>query len=265
MSNIPFPQYPVPRLSSEDIIAYLTPYLEKGWEIYKGNQENQFIVRILDNLKLFIELRDCKWRVSTGLDVDQSIAIWAYPENLVELDTAIRHGVSLASGGSPSGTRIEWASLPITLRLNQQEPASNLAKLVALVGSSTIEAVFDAYLDNKGLQTILNMVTLGIKISTTIRMITSTNIVQPPRGIPRMTTSYVQSWIDQLGCSGAEIRHNAYSGHQRRFILLSGSQSLIVGPSLNNLSVNEASHLEADTADISFFNSEWSSAQQLSV
>ncbi|WP_335076091.1 hypothetical protein [Nostoc sp.] len=265
MSNTPFPQYPVARLNREDIIAYLTPYLEKGWEIYQGNQENQFIVRLLDNLKLFIELREGKWRVSTGLDVDKSLAIWAYPDNLGELDSAIRTAVSIGSGGSPSGTRIEWSSAPTAVRLNEQEPASNLAKLVALIGSSSIEAIFDAYLDNRGLETILNMATLGINISTNIRLLTSTKMVQLSSGMPRMTTSYVRNWLNQLGCNGAKIRHNPYTGHQRRFMLLSRSQSLIVGPSLNNLSVNEASHLEPDTADIYFFNSEWQSAQELSV
>lgn len=264
MSNISFPQYPVSRLSREDVIAYLTPYLEKGWEIYQGSQENQFIVRILNNLKLFIELREGKWRVSTGLDVDKSLAIWAYPENLVQLDSAIRTAVSVGSVGSPSGTRVEWSSVPKTVRLNQQEPASNLARLVTLIGASSIEAIFDAYLDNKGLETILNMVTLGITISMNIRLLTSTNIVQPSKGMPRMTTSYIRGWMSQLGCSGAEIRHNTYAGHQRRFMLLSGGQSLIIGPSLNNLSVNEASHLEADMDDMSFFNSEWKLAAQLS-
>lgn len=265
MPNNPFPQYPIAHLNREDIIAYLTPYLEKGWEIYQGSQENQFIVRLLDNLKLFIELEEGKWRISTGLDINKSLAVWAYPENLVQLDSAIRTAVSIGSGGSPTGTRIEWSSVPTAVRLNEQEPASNLAKLVALIGSSSIEAIFDAYLDNKGLETILNMATLGINISTNIRLLTSTKMVQSSSGIPRLTTSYIRSWIDQLDCSSAEIRHNRYTGHQRRFMLLSGSQSLIVGPSLNNLSVNEASHLEANTADISFFNSEWNSAQELSV
>lgn len=263
-SNTPFPQYPAHRLSREDIVAYLTPFLEKGWEIYQGSQENQFIVRLLENLKLFIELREGKWRVSTGLDVDKSLAIWAYPENLSELDNAIRRGVSLSSGAVD--TRIEWSSTPTTVRLNEEEPASNLAKLVALIGSSTIEAIFDAYLDNKGLETLLNMVTLGINVSTSIRLLTSTKMVQQPSsGLPRLTTSYIRIWLNQLGCAGAEVRHNPYTGHQRRFMLLSGSQSLIVGPSLNNLSVNEASHLESDINDISFFNNEWQKSQQLSV
>lgn len=266
MSNTPFPQYPAACLNKNDIIAYLIPYLEKGWEIYQGNQENQFIIRLLDNLKLFIELKQGKWRISTGLDIDQSLAVWAFPENLGELDSAIRQAVSTASGGSPSGTRIEWSSVPTTVRLDEEKPASNLAKLVALIGSSNIEAIFDAYLDNKGLDTVLNMATLGIKISTNIRLLTSTKMLQSSSGgTARLTPSYIKSCQKELGCSGLEIRYNSYTGHQRRFMLLSGGQSLIVGPSLNNLSVNEASHLESDMADIVFFNKEWVSAQHLIV
>jgi hypothetical protein len=264
MSNNSFPQYPVAHLSREDVIAYLTPYLKRGWEIYQGNEENQFIVRLLDNLKLFVEFQESKWRVPTGLDVNKSLSIWAYPENVGQLDSAIRKAVPVATGGSID-TRIEWSSLPTTVRLNEQEPASNLAKLVALIGSSSIEAVFDAYLDNKGLEAILNMATLGIGISPNIRLLTSTKMLKSSNGIPRLTISYVRSWVNQLGCSGAEICHATYTGHQRRFMLLSGNQSLIIGPSLNNLSVNEASHLEANTADVSFFESEWNSAHKMSV
>lgn len=252
-----FPEYPVARLARSDVIAYLSPRLAKGWEIYRGTGEYQFIVRLADNLKLFIELVDGKWRVSTGLGVNQSLAIWAYPDNVRELDSAIARGLKSAG--------IDWASAPSAVRLSAPEPATNLGRIVALVGSSKIEAVFDAYLDNKGLDTLLNMVTLGVQISPNVRLVTSTRMVAPSSGHARLTASYARNWFGQLGLIGASIRHHPYSGHQRRFILLSGGQTLIVGPSLNNLALNEACHLEPDTADLGFFDQEWTTAQQLAV
>lgn len=254
----PFPNYPGTRLTRDHIVGYLVPYLQKGWEIYQGDSENQFVVRLADNLKLFIEFVDRRWRVSTGLAPNMSIAIWAYPETLHELDSAIQIGVRTAT--SAIDPKPEWSALPRAIRLSADEPASNISKIVGLIGSSKVEAVFDAYLDNKSLETLLNFATLGVQISTNVRLLTSTKMVNPSQGLPRLTLSYVRSWITQLECLSAEVRHATYSGHQRRFILLSGGQSLIIGPSLNNLSLNEASHLESDAADVKFFAAEWASA-----
>ena len=42
--DVPFAQYPTPRLTPEDVVGYLIPYREKGWEVFRGSAENQFIV-----------------------------------------------------------------------------------------------------------------------------------------------------------------------------------------------------------------------------
>ena len=131
-----FPPYPPAALTRADIVGYLAPYLHRGWEIYRGDDDGMFVVRLLDNLKLFIELIGQKWRVSTGLAPNESIAVWAFPETLSELDAAIQKAVPIATS---SGSRLEWTGLPRSVRLLADQPASNLSRVVALVGTLEIE------------------------------------------------------------------------------------------------------------------------------
>jgi hypothetical protein len=257
-----FPAYPCSTLSTADVVAYLSPYRQKGWEIYRGDSDGQFIVRLDDNLKLFIELVQDRWRVSTGLARNESLSVWAHPETTAELESAIQKGVYYATSG---GRKLEWSSGPGTARFVAAQPASNLSRLVALVGGGEIVGVFDAYLDNKGLAALLDLATLGIRLSPQLRLITSTKMVQGAHGVPRLTQSYASIWRAEVGIAGGEFRHNPYTGHQRRFMLLSDRQSLILGPSVNNLGVNEAAHVESDATDLPFFEAEWLTATILTV
>jgi hypothetical protein len=254
---VTFPTYPRPSLSTADVIAYLSPYRQRGWEVYRGDADDQFIVRLDDNLKLFIELAQNQWRVSTGLAPNQSLSVWAHPENVSELEAAIQKGVYYATSG---GLKLEWSTGPVTARLVATLPASNLSRVVALVGAAEVVGVFDAYLDNKGLEALLDFATLGLRLSSALRLITSTKMVQPGHGVPRLTPSYARAWRGELCIPNAEFRHNPYTGHQRRFMLLGASQSLILGPSVNNLGVNEAAHVESDAFDLPFFEAEWTGA-----
>ena len=54
-----------------------------------------------------------------------------------------------------------------------------------------------------------------------------------------------------------EIRKSTSKNPHRRFMLLSGGQTLILGLSINSLDKDEAAHLEANTVDRAFFDSEW--------
>ncbi len=49
----------------------------------------------------------------------------------------------------------------------------------------------------------------------------------------------------------------------RRFFLLSGGQSLILGPSLNSIHKNEAVRLEPDAEGRAFFDGVWAAAGPL--
>lgn len=156
-----FPTYPRPSRATADVIAYLSPYRQRGWEVYRGDADDQFIVRLDDNLKLFIEVVQNRWRVSTGLATNESLSVWAHPENVAELEAAIQKGVHYATSG---GLKLEWFTGPTKARLVATQPASNLSRVVALARSSEVVAVFDAYLDNKGLEVLLDLATLGRRL-----------------------------------------------------------------------------------------------------
>lgn len=256
-----FPAYPSPSLTRADVVGFLAPQRQRGWDIYQGADGASFVVRLLDNVKLFIEYNDGRWRVSTGPALGQQISIWAYPETIGELDESVRRGVHHAGSHGPH--RLEWAGQPTAVRFQSGQGPSNLSKFVALVGSAEIEGIFDSYLDNKSLLAIIDLASLGMRLSSTLRLLTSTAMVQPTKGNPRLTPTFARSWSTQLSLAGVDIRHQHQTGHQRRFALLSGGQSLLFGPSLNNLDVNEAAHLEPDIADRAFFDVEWAAAIQL--
>jgi hypothetical protein len=261
----PFNQYPSSELTREDVIAYLIQYKQKGWDIYRGDSDNEFIIRATETQNVYVYYAPAHtanneketWVVSFGLNARFS-SISGYPENLIALEEAIKFGIRIV--GNVSGLNLNWLSSPSSVRLYKTQPATNLNKIVGLIGISTIEAIYDTYLSNNSLATILDMETLGIKISPNIRLLTSTGMMHPSKGTPQLTQSYLANWFNQLGCSGGQVRHKQHKGHDRRFILLSGAKSLLLGFSLNNLSVNEASSVEADTEDKTFFDSEWNTA-----
>ena len=73
--------------------------------------------------------------------------------------------------------------------------------------------------------------------------------------IPKLTTVGVNAWLAQLGING-EARIMP-PGEHRRFMLLSGGQSLILGMSLNAIHKNEAVRLEPDADVLEDVGSRW--------
>ena len=81
--------------------------------------------------------------------------------------------------------------------------------------------------------------------------------------VPKFTKAGVEAWLKQLGIDG-EVRVMASNNEHRRFMLLSGGQSLILGPSLNAIHKNEAINLELDdSVDRLFFDKMWETATPL--
>ena len=61
--------------------------------------------------------------------------------------------------------------------------------------------------------------------------------------------------------TAGEVRLMA--SEHRRFMLLSGGRSLILGTSLNSMAKNEAVRIVDDKADRAFFDSVWTNATPL--
>jgi hypothetical protein len=83
-------------------------------------------------------------------------------------------------------------------------------------------------------------------------------------GIPRFTKRGVDAWLQELGISG-EARLIAAKSEHRRFLLLSGGHSLLLGQSLNAIHKNEAVRLEVDAEDRPLFDRTWSTAMPLAL
>jgi hypothetical protein len=156
----------------------------------------------------------------------------------------------------------EWPPRLLTGRLFAGMPATNYRTISQLIGASTVEAVFDPYLDNSSLTDIIAILSFGSGgVSNGVRLLGSTKKTQGP--VPRFTKAGVDAWLTQQGVSGEARVFTASQDDHRRFMLLSGGQCLILGPSFNAIHKNEATHVEADTVDRSFFDAIWTTASPL--
>ncbi len=204
----PFPTYPSRSLSREDVINYLFRLKERGWEVYsQGNKI--FIIRVDDSHNVMIQDLGNYFAVTkesfTGTG---GLGVYGRAENMLQFEQAVAKCSPLLQ------------SRPTKTRLEENEPASNYGRISMLIGSARIEAVHDPFLEEKGLANLLTMTKLGASVSSHVRLLTSVKVSK------RINPLYVQSWFKELGCSG-DIRKSSATKPHRRFMLLSGGQSLI--------------------------------------
>jgi len=213
---------------------------ERGWDIYSSG----------DGFRIVID--ETRWvEVTTGVNIVSlqllSISATSRVAGTARSVVQLNHLFSsmLPSFGSPLQR----------VRLAENEPASNYGKIASLIGTKTIEAVFDPYLDENGLRNLLTLHHLGAKVDPDVRLLTSGQKASSLR-----KSLYLQDWISEVGCSSGAIKQMTSASPHRRFMLLSGSQSLIIGLSLNKLGKDEAAHLENDQLDKPFFDEQWASS-----
>jgi hypothetical protein len=155
-----------------------------------------------------------------------------------------------------------WPEKKAKARLHQATPATNLVTISTLIGNAEIEGVFDPYLDNRALAALIDILSLSGSVSKSVRLLSSGHAV-PGKGKSKLTKTFVAQWFAEHNVASGEVRVMA-PGQHRRFILLSGRQSLLLGMSLNSMAKNEAVRLESDYDDRPLFNLEWVKASPLS-
>ncbi len=237
----PFPPSPPqPFLSREEVIAYLVDMQAHGWTVY--SESDSFILVIDEVQKLTIRPIERGFRIEHQSTVGRSL-VGSNAFNLRQFQSALEWYI-----GNQRPTRI---------RTIEGKPASNFSRIANLIGSSRVEAVYDPYLDNKGIANLLTLVGLANSVIPGLRLITA--ITEPGR----LSRNFVRDYFRELGCHSGEIRKTSSKKPHRRFMLLSGGQALIMGMSLNDLDKNEAVRLEDDQEDKPFFEIEWAAGQLL--
>jgi hypothetical protein len=247
-----FPPYPGPNIKREDVVNYLLRCKAGGWcqEVYQGDGPNEFIILADNDRKILLRGEPRGYVVvAEYLGTQETVGL---AETFGGLEQLVSTAGNLHGG--------QWPSKVTSARLSVSTPASNLATISTLAGTSEIQAVFDPYLSNKSLAALLDILTLGPSLSNSVRLLACAKMTAGTK--PQLTKSFVDLWFQERGVTGGEARRMP-DGEQRRFLLLSGGQSLILGMSLNGIAKNEAVRLEPDADDRTFFDSVWMAATPL--
>jgi len=248
----PFPPYPGNRLSRDDVVVYLLSGQANGWcRAFQGADSLQFILTVDDDKKISVTLKEGAWHVMAERIGGLELAGRA--ETLPQLEQALSQAAAY-HGQS-------WQQKRTTGRLSAQTPATNLATISGLAGNAEFQAVFDPYLSNKALATLLDILTLGPTASNNMRFLACEKMATG--NWPQLTKTFVEQWFRERGVTAGAARLMP-DGEHRRFLLLSGGQSLLLGMSLNSIAKNEAVRIEPDTTDRLFYESVWGAARPLS-
>jgi hypothetical protein len=237
----PFPPMPPPSLSRDEVFGVLLDIQKNGWDV--RTVDDYFVVRDTDEAGT--EVKDinggrCRVAPWSTTSVRPLLGNWA--TNLTQLRRALQQYLE----GAP----------PERTRLVKGEPATNIARLAALIGVLKVVAVYDPYLDDAALDNLRAIAHLKPScLDTAVRMLTA-------KRPPRISKAFAKAFCDEFGCNLANFQLLPPEEH-RRFMLLSEDKVLIAGPSLNKLDWNEAANTELNTYDKPFFERMWATSSPM--
>lgn len=257
MSNQSFPALPSPSLTLDSVKQFLLDVTSRGPQVYVHPKEvkaNIFFIVLSDLYRIRISVRRESSTGQVQLQCGENVTDWLNVSTQIQLEKTVDAFAKKVIGEA-------WRSTRISGRLAADTPASNYSTISSLIGGADVEAVFDPYLENSSLTTILEILSFGSGgVANGIRLLGSTKKLTGR--IPRLTKTGVDAWLTERGVSG-EVRIMAADDEHRRFLLLSNGKSLILGPSFNAIHKNEATHVEPDTEDRNFFEGAWQNASLL--
>lgn len=251
------PKVDHPSLPESDVQGYVLDAIQRGWcrSAQHSTAAGQYALTTPNYNEIILAKvssnREC-WNIYyTGCDFSK----WGHKiaESLYALNHFVREA-ALACGDT-------WGQETFSVRLNNNQYAGNVARLAGLIGSKPIEAVFDPYLCNKSLLTLTELASLGgFTFAPGLRLLGSAAKIGG--STPQLTKHFVDGWFGERKVNGGAVRIAPDKPH-RRFLLLGSGHSLIVGCSLNSIDKDETAHLEPDSDDRAFFDSQWNAAQPL--
>ena len=240
----PFPAYQPPAkaaFTKERVVDYLLMLSAKGYPVHSDRED---YVLPQDDGEVRLRPHEGIWRVSRlRLGVLSTYGDAGSEDDLDKL-------LALAVGAT--------TERPRRGRLDASTPATNYRTIAGLIGSSELQAVFDTYLDNQSLEQLIRILSFGKgTFGSHVRLLGTTATTQGGLGKPaRFSKAGVDAWAAQLQIQ-AEARVLQSGSEHRRFLLLDGGRSIILGPSLNSLHKNEAVSIEDDKEDRPFFDRQW--------
>jgi hypothetical protein len=95
-------------------------------------QDKRFVIRLSEHVWIRVHYGNGKCGIYVHRQADEISIGW--PETIQGLDQIVAYGVR-------SYAQIDWPSSPSTVRLSQEQPATNFVTLAGLIGNSTIEAI----------------------------------------------------------------------------------------------------------------------------
>ena len=247
-----FPEKPKSNYRLEDLTSYLLELQGMGFNIYQvPNSTNRFEIVINESYNLKCSYGNSKSQVQ--LCHFENMVKFLNVTSKIQLQSVISGFIKEVLGKFPSSS--------LSARLSSNQPSTNYKSISNLIGSSEIIAIFDPYLENSSLSTVINICSFGNgKVGNNIRLLGSS---RKARGTnPTFTQAGVFSFFTETNVTGSAKVMNSNTEH-RRFILLTGKKSLILGHSLNSIHKNEAIRVESDADDLIFFNEMWVNADAL--
>ena len=246
-----FPTLPQSRLSREDVVNYLVEQRQRGYQVFQHPQHGHILILVLD------DAHQIKFVIGDECQLQGEVHGQPFDIANVSNMAALRNA---ADGMANRVLGAGWSSAPNRARVAQDTPATNLASISNLIGGAAVEGIFDPYLENRSLASLIDILSFGKgSVANGIRVLSTAKTTGGQ--VPKLTRVGFEAWLTQLKIKG-EIRVMPSSEH-RRFILLSGGQSLLLGQSLNSIHKNEAVRLEPDTQDRAFFDQVWTQAKPL--
>lgn len=242
-----FKKYPGARFEENDVVLYLEELLKNGWEVYQGAKAQHYIIELDENCTVNLGpaiAKDKGWMIDSYKDGSIQARKWA--TNMAALRAIVsEHAKKL-------GFEIE--KTPLRIRTTAATPLTNLQSIVTLAANVKVECIHDPYFDDKAISYLGSMVSLGLNVADTVRILSSKKVKN------KLSSGVIDAFHQQTG-SNLDIRLMD-SGH-RRFIMLSGGMAIILGWSLNNWNKDEAARLENGEQDFEIFNNHWDKATVL--
>ncbi|MBT6530807.1 MAG: hypothetical protein HOK99_07830 [Betaproteobacteria bacterium] len=153
MTNQPlFPQKPDASITKDEVINYLLQQKHRGYQVHQASKGSFELT--LDEIRFirFTSITEGKTQVQ-GFAMN-NLTQYFDCSSLSEVTRAVDVIAHNFIGDA-------WRQSPATGRVSANTPATNLSTISGLIGNTSIQSIFDPYLENRSLAEIINILSFG--------------------------------------------------------------------------------------------------------